>query len=182
VAVFGAGGVGLSTILGAKLAGASPIVAVDVSESKLNEAKRFGATHGVSAGEAAVEEIRSITGGRGADYVFEAVGIPSVQESCLASARPGGTVVFSGIAPQRSTTNISGASLTRESKTVKGCYYGSSIPARDFPRFSELYLAGLLDLDALVTKRYSLPEINEAYADMLEGRLARGVVVFDGCR
>lgn len=177
VAVYGVGGVGLSTVMGAVLAGASTIVAVDPLETRRAAAVDLGATHACAPSEA-VELIRSLTDGRGADYVFEAVGIPSVQEECLRAARPGGTVVFSGISPMGSATNLPGAVLVREEKTVMGSYYGTCDPARDFPLYLRYYEEGKLPLDKLVTKRYSLEEINEAYADMLSGVTARGVVVF----
>ncbi|MDR3689466.1 MAG: Zn-dependent alcohol dehydrogenase [Fimbriimonas sp.] len=178
VAVFGVGGVGLSIVMGAKLAGAKQIIAVDRSEAKLETAYAFGATDGVRSDNAVVETIREMTEGRGADYVFEAVGIPAVQEMCLEATRPGGSIVFAGIAPMGSSTNLPGAVLTRQEKTVMGSYYGTADPARDFPRFADLYLDGKLDLDRLVTRRYRLEEINDAYADMLAGSVSRGVVVF----
>ncbi|AIE85804.1 zinc-binding dehydrogenase [Fimbriimonas ginsengisoli] len=178
VAVFGAGGVGLSTIMGARVAGAARIIAVDVSEEKLTFARGFGATDGLTAGPGVVAAIQSMTEGRGADFVFEAVGIPSVQEQCLEAVRPGGTVVFSGISPMGSATNLPGAVLTRQEKTVMGSYYGTSHAPRDFPLYAEMYRHGQLDLDRLISRTYLLEEINEAYADMLGGQGGRGVVVF----
>ena len=178
VAVFGAGGVGLSVIMGAKLAGADRIIAIDRSEAKGDIAEEFGATDFVMAGAEAINEIRRMTGGRGADYTFEAIGIPSVQEQCLDAVRPGGTVVLVGISPMGSSTNLPGAIITRKEKTVMGSYYGSANVARDFPRFAGLYLNGKLDLDRLVSKTYALEQINEAYDDMLSGEIARGVIVF----
>ena len=178
VAVFGAGGVGLSVILGAKLAGAGRIIAIDKSEAKGDMAQEFGATDFVMAGATAVDEIRRMTEGRGADYTFEAIGIPAVQEQCLDAVRPGGVVVLVGISPMGSSTNLPGAIITRKEKTVMGSYYGSANVARDFPKFANLYLNGKLDLDRLVSKTYPLEQINEAYADMLSGEIARGVIVF----
>lgn len=178
VVVYGVGGVGLSVVMGAKLAGASQIIVIDRSDSKLKTAQEFGATTGILAERDDIATIKELTQGRGADYVFEAVGIPSVQERCLAAARPGGTIVFAGISPVGSSTNLPGAILTRQEKTVKGSYYGSSHPARDFPLFADLYQRGILDLDRLITKTYRLDEINEAYNDMLTGQVSRGVLVF----
>ncbi len=178
VAVFGAGGVGLSIVMGAKLAGAKQIVVVDRSQSKLDVAMGFGATEGVLAGDNAVNEIIGLTEGRGADYVFEAIGIPSVQEACFHAARPGGVIVFAGLSPVGTATNIPGAALTRQEKTVMGSYYGTANPARDFPLYADLYKRGRLDLDRLITKTYDLGQINEAYADMLSGSISRGVVLF----
>jgi Zn-dependent alcohol dehydrogenase len=177
VAVFGAGGVGLSIILGARLAGASPIIAVDRIEEKRAMARACGADGDCLSGPEALERIRAATGGRGADYVFEATGLPAVQEECLSAARAGGTVVLVGISPMGSATNLPGAIITREEKTVTGCYYGSSRPDRDFPLYARLYLEGKLALDRLVTKTYPLEEINQAYADMVAGRGARGVIL-----
>ncbi|MBI3761262.1 MAG: Zn-dependent alcohol dehydrogenase [Chloroflexi bacterium] len=179
VAVYGAGGVGLSVIMGARLAGASRIIAVDRAEGKLDIAKEFGATDVLMAGPDAVGAIKKLTEGRGADYVFEAIGLPAVQEQCLDAVRPGGTVVLVGVSPMGSGTNLPGAIITRQEKTVTGSYYGSANTARDFPLYADLYLKGKLDLDRLISKTYPLEQINEAYADMLSGEIARGVIVFE---
>ena len=176
VVVFGAGGVGLCSVMGAQLAGASTIIAVDRATAKLELAKEFGATHGLAADEHLIEGIRELTGGRGADYVFEAIGIPSVQEQCLDAVRPGGTIVLEGVAPMGSGTNFPGALLTRHEKTVMGCYYGTANTARDFPLYADLYAKGRLDLDRLISRRYPLAQINEAYAEMLTGGVARSVI------
>lgn len=178
VVVYGVGGVGLSTIMGAKLAGAETIIAVDVLESRRRTALEMGATHAIEAGAGAVSKIREFTEGRGADTVFEAAGIPSVQEECLEAARPGGLIVFSGLSPMGSTTNLPGSVIVRQEKTIMGSYYGTADPARDFPSYADLYLSGALPLEKMVTRTYRLEEINEAYADMLSGTTARGVVVF----
>lgn len=178
VAIFGTGGVGLNIIMGAKLAGASRIIAVDKSEAKGDISQEFGATDFVIAGPETNDEIRRMTAGRGADYVFEAIGIPAVQERCLDAVRPGGTVVLVGISPMGSSTNFPGAIIARQEKTVTGTYYGTANTVRDFPLFADLYLKGKLDLDRLISKTYSLDQINQAYADMLSGEIARGVIVF----
>jgi Zn-dependent alcohol dehydrogenase len=177
VAVFGAGGVGLSILMGARLAGASAILVVDRAPAKLELARQFGATAAFLAGPDTVTDIRKATEGRGADYVFEAIGIPAVQQQCLDAVRPGGVLVLAGIAPMGSSTNLPGAVLTRQEKTVMGTYYGGANPLRDFPLCGELYLRGLLDLDRLVSRTYPLEQINEAYADMLDGSTARGVIL-----
>ncbi len=179
VAVFGAGGVGLSIVMGARLAGARTIIAVDKAEGKLDMAQEFGATEAVMAGPEATDAIRKLTEGRGADYVFEAIGIPAVQEQCLYAARPGGAIVLAGVSPMGSSTNLPGAIITRQEKVVMGTYYGSANTARDFPLYADLYLKGRLDLERLVSKQYPLEQINEAYADMLGGEAARGVIVFE---
>lgn len=178
VVVYGAGGIGLSIIMGAKLVGASRIVAVDTNDAKGDLARAFGATDFLLAGPETVAAIRGMTEGRGADYVFEAIGLPRVQEECLAAARPGGTVILAGVAPMDSQTNLLGALITRQEKTVTGTYYGSANPARDFPLYADLYRRGLLDLERLISQVYPLERINEAYGDMLSGRIARGVIAF----
>ncbi len=177
VAVYGAGGVGLSIIMGAKLAGAGRIIAVDTRETKSDMARSFGATDFLPAGPDTVDSIRRMTSGRGADYVFEAIGSPPVQEECLAAVRPGGTVVLAGVAPMGSGTNLPGAIITRQEKTITGTYYGSANPARDFPLYADLYRQGKLDLDRLISRTYRLDQINEAYADMLNGEVARGLIL-----
>ena len=179
VAVFGAGGVGLSIIMGAKLAGAARIIAIDTNESKGDLAQAFGATDVLINSPEVVKDIQRLTEGRGADTVFEAIGIPAVQEQCLEAARPGGTVILVGVSPMDSGTNLPGAIITRQEKTVTGSYYGTANTARDFPLYANLYLQGKLDLDRLITRRYELDQINEAYADMLSGEIARGVIVWE---
>jgi Zn-dependent alcohol dehydrogenase len=178
VAVFGAGGVGLSIIMGAKLAQAAQIIAIDTNEAKGDIAKSFGATDILLARPETTAAIRKLTDGRGADYVFEAIGLPSVQEQCLDAVRPGGHVVLVGVSPMGSGTNLPGAIITRQEKTVTGSYYGSADTARDFPLYANHYLAGKLDLEKLISKTYPLEQINAAYADMLSGEVARGLIIF----
>ena len=178
VTVFGAGGVGLSTVMGAKLAGAGIIIAVDPLASRREAALSLGATHVLDSSQGVVEAIRGLTEGRGADFVFEAVGLPKVQELCLEVARPGGTIVFSGLAPMGSATNLPGAVLVREEKTVVGSYYGTANPPVDFLRYAGFYEEGRLPLDQLVSRTYGLAEINAAFADMLAGETRRGLIVF----
>jgi len=178
VAVFGAGGVGLSAVMGARLAGAVTIIAIDPLESRRTAALDLGATHLLEPSADIVESIKKLTEGRGVDYTFEAAGIPLVQEICLAVTRPGGTVIFSGLAPMGSATNLPGAVLVREEKTVKGSYYGTANPPVDFLRYAELYAQGRLPLDRLISRTYALGEINQAFEDMLSGATRRGVVVF----
>jgi len=178
VAVFGCGGVGLNTIQGAALCGAALIIAVDVNEAKLALARQFGATHTIRSDDNALQAIRDLTGGRGADHTFEAVGLPALQELAFAAARPGGTVVLEGLSPMGSNTNLPGAIITRTEKTIKGSYYGSVNPPRDFPLLLDLYMAGRLKLDELVSREYRLDQINGAFDAMLMGEVARGVIVF----
>lgn len=178
VVVYGAGGVGLSIIMGAKLAGAARIIVIDTNETKGDIATSFGATDFLMAGPDTVQAIRALTEGRGADYVFEAIGLPAVQEECLLAARPGGLIVLAGISPMGSGTNLPGAIITRQEKTVTGSYYGTANPVRDFPLYADLYRRGLLHLDRLISRTYRLDDINEAYAAMLGGETARGLILF----
>jgi S-(hydroxymethyl)glutathione dehydrogenase / alcohol dehydrogenase len=181
VVVIGCGGVGLSTIIGSKLAGAETILVIDICESRLATALSLGATHGILTSPKSVgiaEEIKSHTEGRGADYVFEAVGKPELQELALELARPGGTIVLSGLSANGSSTNLPGATIVRQEKTVMGSYYGTANTARDFPLYGEFWQQGKLPVDQLVSHRYGLDEINRAYKDMLDGTSTRGVIVF----
>lgn len=178
VAVFGAGGVGLSIIMGARLAGAAQIIAVDNNEAKGDLAETFGATEILINRPETNDAIRRLTHGRGADYVFEAIGVPEVQEQCLDAVRPGGMLVLAGVSPMGSGTNLPGAIITRQEKTVTGTYYGSANTARDFPLYADLYLRGMLDLERLISRTYRLDQINAAYDEMLGGQIARGVIVF----
>jgi NDMA-dependent alcohol dehydrogenase len=177
VVVFGCGGVGLNILQGAALGGATPIIAIDRNPAKMALARQFGASHALLAGEGMLATIRDLTGGRGADHAFEAVGLPALQEEALAAIRPGGTLTLVGLSSMGSGTNLPGAVIARQEKVIKGCYYGGVQPARDFPLLLELYVAGKLKLDELISHTYSLEQINEAYAEMLAGGVARGVVV-----
>jgi len=179
VVVFGCGGVGLNILQGAVLSGADPIIAVDTNPGKMEIARQFGATHSLKSDDVTVRTIRELTGGRGADYAFEAVGVPAVQELAFKATRRGGTLVLAGLAPMDSGTNLPGAIITRHEKVIKGSYYGTVNASRDFPLLLDLYVAGKLKLDELISKEYTLSEINEAYDAMLTGEVARGVVVFD---
>jgi NDMA-dependent alcohol dehydrogenase len=178
--VFGAGGVGLSTIQGCQNAGASMIVAVDMLAGKLELAKTFGATHVIDASKTGnlVKELRKLTGG-GADYAFECVGHGEIVAQAYAALRNGGTAVVVGLARPDNTTTLRTASFAFEEKTLKGSFYGSTRPRYDFPRLVGLYQAGKLKLDELITKRYRIEEAPQAFEDLAAGRNARGVIVFD---
>ncbi|MCY3833971.1 MAG: Zn-dependent alcohol dehydrogenase, partial [Chloroflexi bacterium] len=178
VAVFGAGGVGLNIIQGARLCGADPIIAVDADEKKLSPALDFGATHTLHYDDAIVRRVQALTGGRGADHGLEAAGIPALQEVAFDALRPGGQLTLIGTTPDDSRTNLPGAVITRSEKVIRGGFYGSCSPRRDIPLLLDLYAAGKLKLRELVTRRYALAQINEAYADLVKGELARGVIVF----
>ena len=179
VVVYGCGGVGLNLLQGAALHGAEPIIAVDQVAAKMDIAKAFGATHTVIAGDNTLEAIRDLTDGRGVDYVFEAIGIPEVQEEAYEAVRIGGTLVLVGVSPVGSSISLPSLMLTVHEKSVVGCFYGSSNPRRDFPLFVDLYLAGKLKLDELISREYALDEINAAFEHMLTGEAARGLIVFE---
>ena len=177
VVVFGCGGVGLSCIQGARLCGAGLIIAVDTHWAKIWVAKHFGAQSVLMADDDIERIVKHHTAGRGADHVFEAVGQPALQEKALCCVRPGGTLTLAGLAAMGSATHFPSALLTRQEKTIKGSYYGTIHAPRDFPMLLDLYKKGRLNLDDMITRRYSLDEINHAYQDMIDGKLARGVVV-----
>ncbi len=178
VVVFGCGGVGLNVLQGAALGGATIIIAVDSQPAKESLARQFGATHFLVSSDHTLQDIRDLTGGRGADRAFEAVGLPKLQELALDAARPGGHVVLAGLSPMGSATNLPGAVITRTERTIKGSYYGSVDARRDFPLLIDYYVAGKLKLDELVSQHWRLEQINEAFAAMLTGEVARGVIVF----
>lgn len=178
VAVFGCGGVGLNVIQGAALAGAGRIIAVDLTEDKLEFARRFGATDGVNAAEQdPVEAIKGLTGDAGADYGFEAIGDPQAMEQTYASVRKGGVAVIAGMPPDGERMSFP-ATLLYGERLLTGSVYGSANLRVDIPRLVDLYLAGRLDLDTLVTRRYALEEVNEAFAAMGGGQVGRGVIIF----
>jgi S-(hydroxymethyl)glutathione dehydrogenase/alcohol dehydrogenase len=177
--VFGCGGVGLNAIQGCAIAGAAMIVAVDMSDAKLEMARQFGATHTLNARaeENVVKALRKLTGG-GADYAFECVGYGEVAAQAYGCLRKGGTAVVVGVASQKDTTTLRTASLTFEEKTLTGSYFGSARPREDFPRLLALYRAKRLKLDELITRSYRIEEAPQAFADLAAGRNARGVIVF----
>ena len=180
VAVFGCGGVGLSAIQGAHIAGAVTIVAVDIDDFKLDLAKSMGATHAINSRgeENLAKALKKLTGG-GVDYAFECVGSGELVAQAYACLRKAGTVVVVGVARPKDTTTIRTASLTFEEKTITGSYFGSARPRDDAPRILGLYKAGRVKLDELVTRTYSIDDAPQAFADLEAGRNARGVIVFD---
>ena len=179
VVVLGCGGVGLSAVQGAVLAGAARVIAVDTHPAKMEIARRFGATDALRSDDRLAERVRALTEGRGADHVIEAVGVPALQELALELARPGGTITLAGLSAMGTATNLPGAVLVRQEKTVKGSYYGTVHAPRDFPMLLDLYMAGKLPLGQMVSARYPLSAINEAYDTMLAGATVRGVITFD---
>ena len=179
VAVFGCGGVGLNAIQGAAIAGAECILAVDTMQSKLDMAKRFGATVTLlaTAGEDPTKEIKKLTGG-GPDYAFECVGSGALAELAYKVIRRGGKAVIVGVARATDAASIKPMGMVFEEKTLQGSYFGSCVPRVDFPRMLQLYMAGKLKLDELITRRYKIDEAPQAFADLESGKNARGVIVF----
>jgi S-(hydroxymethyl)glutathione dehydrogenase / alcohol dehydrogenase len=180
VAVFGCGGVGLNIVQAAALSGAEKVIAVDTVPYKLSIAKTMGATHFVNILEQpAIDMIHSWTNNRGVDKAFEATGIPVVMQQAYQAIRKGGMTILVGIGPHGSAIQISASEFPRQSKRIVSSYYGDSDPLHDIPRILNLYVAGKIKLDELITRRYCLEEINTAFQDMLDGKVARGVIEFE---
>lgn len=180
VAVIGCGGVGLNVVQGARLAGAEVVVAVDVNPGKLAAATAFGATHPVDAGAVdPATAVRDLTGQRGADVVFEALGLGATIDQAVAMSRRGGQVILVGI-PRLDVMLTLPAMLgvVLQERTIKGCWYGSSDIRRDVPRLVDHYRAGRLRLDELVSRRIDLSEVNGALAAMRAGDVVRSVIVY----
>jgi S-(hydroxymethyl)glutathione dehydrogenase/alcohol dehydrogenase len=179
VAVFGAGGVGLSAIQGARIAGARKIIAVDMVEHKLQTARELGATDGVDASLGdPVDQIRELTDGQGVDFAFEAIGLKVAAEQAWQAIRAGGVATVIGMIPVGQNVEIPGNEFLRE-KTIQGSSMGSNSFKVDMPQYIEFYRQGRLKLDEMVTKTRPLSEINEAFADMKSGSVARSVIMFD---
>jgi S-(hydroxymethyl)glutathione dehydrogenase/alcohol dehydrogenase len=180
VVVVGTGGVGLNSIQGALLAGADPIVAVDVSQAKREAALVFGATHTLdpAAGDPA-EAVRELTGGRGADFVLVTVGRASVIENGLQLVRRGGTLVVVGMPPSDESFRVVAVHLAHDDVRILGTKVGSARLDVAVPRFVELYEQGRLKLDELISGRYPLDRINEAIADANAGDALRNVLIFE---
>ncbi len=179
VAVFGCGGVGDAAIMGAKLAGATTIVAVDLDDTKLQWAKECGATHTVNAGAGdPVEAVRAATSGFGADVVIEAVGNPKVLEQAFFARDLAGTVVQVGVpTPDMTFPSIPMIEFFGRGGALKSSWYGDCLPSRDFPMLVDLYLQGRLDLDGFVSETIALGAVEEAFSKMERGEVLRSVVV-----
>ncbi|HEX2500064.1 MAG TPA: Zn-dependent alcohol dehydrogenase [Methylomirabilota bacterium] len=177
--IIGAGGVGVNAIQGAALAGASPLVAVDIVPAKLPVARTFGATHAVDGRHADLPRlVRELTGGRGADYVFVTVGNPAVVSQALTLARRGGTVVLVGMPAAGATAPIPIGDFAGNGLRLLGSNMGSTRLGVDVPRLVARYQEGRLQLDELITARYPLERINEAIVAMEGGQALRNVIVF----
>jgi S-(hydroxymethyl)mycothiol dehydrogenase len=179
VAVFGCGGVGSAAIAGARLAGATTIIGVDLDDRKLAWAREFGATHAVNAGrEDPVEAVRAATGGFGAVVCIEAVGNPQVLEQAFFARDLAGTVVQVGVpTPDMRLPDLPMIEFFGRGGALKPSWYGDCLPSRDFPMLVELYLQGRLDLDRFVTETIGLEGVEEAFGRMERGEVLRSVVL-----
>lgn len=178
VAVFGLGGVGLSALLGAVLAEAGTIVAVDRIPAKLKLARELGATHAVAAGPDALAEILELSGG-GVEHAIETVGSAAVLADAYAATRRGGTTTTVGLPDPSQMLAIPAVSLVAEERTLRGSYLGSSVPARDLPRFIDLHREGRLPVERLLTHRLRLDQVNEGFDRLASGEAVRQAIVFD---
>ncbi len=178
VAVIGCGGIGLSCINGAAIAGAARVIAVDMVASKLDLARKFGATDVVDASDGeAVQKVIEMTGG-GVHYAFEAIGLKQTAEQAFQMLRNGGTATVIGMIPPGDMVSLHGVDFLFEKK-IQGSMMGSNRFRVDMPRFVDFYLQGRLHLDDLVSKRIALSDINEGMAALETGEIARSVIMFD---
>lgn len=177
VVVFGCGGVGISAIQGARVAGASEIVAVDLVDSKLEDAQRFGATHAVKPDE--LESAKaSITGGDGFDYAFEAIGLPQTMRAAYDATRRGGMTCIIGVGSSEQTISFNTFELFFDEKTFTGSYYGSADVRSDFNRMLNLWRNGRLDLEGMISKKIGIDDVNDAVSDLKAGTVIRSVITF----
>jgi Zn-dependent alcohol dehydrogenase len=178
VAVIGCGGVGLNVIQGAALVNAGRIIAVDLLDNKLEYARQFGATDTVNAANTdAVEQVRSLTGG-GVDYAFEVIGTGKTVEQAIQMTRVAGTACIVGMAPQGTRSSFDPLMFVNKETKLIGTWYGSARPRIDFPRMIEFARSGKLKVNELISRRYSLDQINEGFERLGRGEVARGVIVF----
>jgi S-(hydroxymethyl)glutathione dehydrogenase/alcohol dehydrogenase len=182
VAVIGLGGVGLSCVMGAVLAGATRIIAVDVSRPKIDLAATIGATHWVLADpadpEATVEGIRAASGNGGPDFVFEAIGLPATISQAVAALPPGGTAVLVGLTRYGERASFEAFPFVDGGRRILGSNYGSAVAAVDFPRYAEAYLSGRLPVERLIDRRLALADVEDAFDRLRAGNAARQVIVF----
>ncbi len=179
VAVIGCGGVGLSAINGAHIAGASKIIAIDLSGTKLNLAKEFGATHVVNPNDGDVaKQVRALTEGEGVHHAFEAIGLKQTAEDAFRMIRPGGTATIVGMIPVGQKVELHGPEFLREKK-MQGSNMGSNRFRVDMPRYVEFYKQGRLKLDEMISQRIKLEDVNDAFEEMKRGDIARSVIIFD---
>jgi S-(hydroxymethyl)mycothiol dehydrogenase len=180
VAVFGCGGVGDAAIAGARLAGATTIIGVDIDDRKLGWAREFGATHTINSGATdPVPAIRELTGGHGVDVAIEAVGLPQVYEQAFYARDLAGTVVLVGVPRPDMQLQLPMLEVFGRGGALKSSWYGDCLPTRDFPMLIALYLQGRLPLDKFVSETIGIDDVEEAFAKMHRGEVLRSVVVLD---
>jgi S-(hydroxymethyl)glutathione dehydrogenase / alcohol dehydrogenase len=177
-AVIGCGGVGLAMIMGCQLAGCYPIIAVDVMDSKLEFARKFGATETANALQCDVVATLKAYTRIGPDYVFDSVGSGMTIAQALQAVRPGGAAIVAGMHAAKLDVSIPAGNLIFQNKRLLGSFFGSLRPLVDIPKLVELYRAGRLPVNELITQRYSLDQVAQAFADMQAGTIARGVIIF----
>jgi S-(hydroxymethyl)glutathione dehydrogenase / alcohol dehydrogenase len=179
VVVFGCGGVGISAIQGARVAGAAEIVAVDLVDHKLEDAQRFGATQAVKPDD--LDGVKaSVTGGDGFDYAFEAIGLPATMRAAYDATRRGGTTCVIGVGGMDQMVSFSAFELFYNEKNLVGSYYGSADVRSDFDRMLRLWKTGRLDLQGMISRKLGLEDVNEAIADLKAGEVIRQVITFGG--
>ncbi|MGH1502137.1 MAG: S-(hydroxymethyl)mycothiol dehydrogenase [Acidimicrobiales bacterium] len=178
VAVFGCGGVGNASLEGARVAGATTIIAVDIDDRKLELAKEFGATHTINSTQVdAVEKIRELTGGNGVDVAIEAIGLPQTYEQAFYARDLAGTVVLVGVPNPEMKIELPYIEIFGRGGALKSSWYGDCLPSRDFPMLIDLYLQGRLNLDGFVSETIDLDSVEEAFHKMEKGEVLRSVVV-----
>lgn len=179
VAVIGLGGVGLNSVLGAKLAGARQIVAIDLKDDKLSLSTELGATDTFRADDPhCVEAIRDVSDG-GVDHAFEMAGSTAALEMAWAITRRGGQTITAGLPHPDARLSLPAVQIVGEERTLRGSYLGSCVPVRDIPTYIELYQQGLLPVDKLMGEKLTLPEINVAFDRLAAGESARQIILFD---
>jgi S-(hydroxymethyl)glutathione dehydrogenase/alcohol dehydrogenase len=176
VVVIGCGGVGLSVVMGAVLAGASPIVAVDLSDAKLELARNLGATHAVRGGDGADAELAKILPD-GPDHAFEAIGLARTIEWAVSMLSLGGTATLVGLTPAGVSVSVDALAFAEAGRSILGCAYGSCVPDRDFPRLAALAMEGRLPVERLIEERIGLEDVNRAFDQMRAGDGARRVLI-----
>ncbi len=181
VAIFGAGGVGLNVVQGARLAYAGMIIAVDRLESKLQSALQMGATHTIRADQTdPVKNVLELTNGRGVDHAFEVVGYPEIMAQALQALAPGGALTLIGAAARDAGFTFQPRAFMSRQQKIQGCIYGSCRPPIDFPIFVDLYLSGQLKIDELLTGAISLDELPQFFAAEAPPQAIRTIVKFNG--